>query len=652
MAMTPLPPAPSRASPSDFAAKGDAFLLALPGFVTEANALQADVTNKQAATAGYAAQRDATGGYPGLTLFKINFKNALNTFTSFLTNANTAARTYTFPDADITVAGIASPAFTGVPTVPTAADGTNTVQAASTAFVQAAVGGYLNLVITTGLATRTLSDLEASNPMLEVSGLLTVNVAIVIPATTKRLWSIVNTTTGAFTVTVKTAAGAGVGVAQGKRNLVYTDGINVYDAFNDFESVALTGLPTAPTAAIGTNTTQIASTAFVTGQKDATGGIAGLTLFKINFKNALNTFTSFFTNANTAARTYTFQDKTGTIADLADLALKADLASPVFTGSINVSGVVVGRGGSGNSDCVAIGPGALNINTTAGIASTAVGSGALASNVSGQYNLALGYSTLGACTGSYNAGLGTASLTSNTSGNNNTAVGCTALNSLVTYSNCVGLGSASQVTASNQVQLGDSSTTTYVYGTIQNRSDLRDKADVRDTLLGLDFVNALRPVDYRWDMRDDYRPPMPVATGQLRPSAPMEPDRADADAVASYAQAQEVYLSELAAFEAAQADYQSRLSAWQIACRSENITRDGSKKRKRFHHGLIAQEVRDVIRSSGVDFGGLQDHESCGGQGVLSIGYDELIAPLIKAVQELSYENKQLALRVEALESV
>lgn len=53
--------------------------------------------------------------------------------------------------------------------------------------------------------------------------------------------------------------------------------------------------------------------------KDATGGYAGLTLFKINFKNAANTFTSFFTNANTAARTYTFQDRNGTIADDTDI---------------------------------------------------------------------------------------------------------------------------------------------------------------------------------------------------------------------------------------------------------------------------------------------------------------------------------------------
>ena len=70
----------------------------------------------------------------------------------------------------------------------------------------------------------------------------------------------------------------------------------------------------------------------LTSRKDATGGYAGLTLFKINFKNALNTITSFFTNANTVARTYTFQDRDGTIADNPDLAAKADLASPPLTG--------------------------------------------------------------------------------------------------------------------------------------------------------------------------------------------------------------------------------------------------------------------------------------------------------------------------------
>lgn len=53
--------------------------------------------------------------------------------------------------------------------------------------------------------------------------------------------------------------------------------------------------------------------------KDATGGYTGLTLYKINFKNATNTFISFFTNSNTAARTYTFPDKDGTVAMTSDI---------------------------------------------------------------------------------------------------------------------------------------------------------------------------------------------------------------------------------------------------------------------------------------------------------------------------------------------
>ena len=69
---------------------------------TADSTLQTNIDAKEAS-----ANKDATGGYVGLTLFKINFKNALNTFTSFFTNANTAARTYTFPDYDSTIATVA-----------------------------------------------------------------------------------------------------------------------------------------------------------------------------------------------------------------------------------------------------------------------------------------------------------------------------------------------------------------------------------------------------------------------------------------------------------------------------------------------------------------------------------------------------------------
>lgn len=53
--------------------------------------------------------------------------------------------------------------------------------------------------------------------------------------------------------------------------------------------------------------------------KDVSGGYAGLTLFKLNLKNALGTITSFFTTAATAARTWTMPDKDGTVAMLSDI---------------------------------------------------------------------------------------------------------------------------------------------------------------------------------------------------------------------------------------------------------------------------------------------------------------------------------------------
>ena len=164
--------------------------------------------------------------------------------------------------ADSTKAPLESPTLTGTPKSTTAVDGTNTTQIATTAFVQNTVGGYLSKTGLTG-GTITLTDAEVSNVVLYFAGALTSNLIVVVPVTNRRLWAAINGTTGAFTLTVKTSAGTGVTVAQGKRNLIYTDGTNVQDAFNDFDSIALTGIPTSTTAASTTNTTQVATTAFV-----------------------------------------------------------------------------------------------------------------------------------------------------------------------------------------------------------------------------------------------------------------------------------------------------------------------------------------------------------------------------------------------------
>ncbi len=78
-----------------------------------------------------AANKDVSGGYVGKTLEKINFWNAARTFKSFLVNAATAVRTYTFPDRDGTIAddtditaAKARANHTGTQTADTITDGT------------------------------------------------------------------------------------------------------------------------------------------------------------------------------------------------------------------------------------------------------------------------------------------------------------------------------------------------------------------------------------------------------------------------------------------------------------------------------------------------------------------------------------------------
>lgn len=89
--------------------------------------------------------------------------------------------------------------------------------------------------------------------------------------------------TGAYTITMynstvlgnTTAAGTGTAVAAGSTVLLFSDGTNVYAGGVPYgvgtgtgnvvysNSPTLTGTPLAPTAAVGTDSTQIATTAFV-----------------------------------------------------------------------------------------------------------------------------------------------------------------------------------------------------------------------------------------------------------------------------------------------------------------------------------------------------------------------------------------------------
>jgi ribosomal protein L22 len=55
---------------------------------------------------------------------------------------------------------------------------------------------------------------------------------------------------------------------------------------------------------------------------------------RLKFKNFANTIVSFFRTDATSARVYQFQDRNGTIADDTDLAAKAPINNPTFTGTV------------------------------------------------------------------------------------------------------------------------------------------------------------------------------------------------------------------------------------------------------------------------------------------------------------------------------
>lgn len=88
MAITPLPDPPSRGDPANFATRGDAFMATLPTFVTEANALQADVAAKQSQVA--ADMATATGALAAVAAAEGNALAAASSASAAASSATAA----------------------------------------------------------------------------------------------------------------------------------------------------------------------------------------------------------------------------------------------------------------------------------------------------------------------------------------------------------------------------------------------------------------------------------------------------------------------------------------------------------------------------------------------------------------------------------
>jgi hypothetical protein len=154
-------------------------------------------------------------------------------------------------------------------------------------------------------------------------------------------------------------------------------------------------------------------------------------------------------------------------------------------------------------------PGNILAGITTGQRNSAYGYRALQVIATGNNNTACGYLSLQDCTGSNNTGNGTFSGQNITTGNNNTAIGDSAASNLITGSNNTSVGYNAQTStnaANNEFTLGDLNIAVLRCNitTITSLSDARDKTDIADLPLGLDFINTLRPVTFHWDRRDWY----------------------------------------------------------------------------------------------------------------------------------------------------
>jgi hypothetical protein len=128
-------------------------------------------------------------------------------------------------------------------------------------------------------------------------------------------------------------------------------------------------------------------------------------------------------------------------------------------------------------------------------------------------------------------------------------------------------------------------------GTIQT-SDPRTKTDIEDSALGLEFINKLRPVSYKFKV------------GGNR-------------------------VVEERIVKEAEYDTEGNLLRAQV---TEKVVEPVAGKRT--HYGLLTTNVKDAAGDH--DFGGYIKTDIDNPESEEALRYDEFIAPLIKAVQELS----------------
>ena len=217
-----------------------------------------------------------------------------------------------------------SPAFTGIPTAPTAGIGTATTQLATTAFVT-------NSPAFSGIPTAPTASASTSNNQIATTAFVTqspqfigVPTAPTAPAGTA--------TTQIATTEFVTVAPQFTGNATAVTAVDGTDTTQI--ATTEFvqnlrANIVLTGIPTAPFAGYGDNTSQLATTGWVQGEKNSPAftGVPTAPTALINVSNTQIATTRFVTDWTNALPTMSQQNANavnitgGSISGIAPLAV-------------------------------------------------------------------------------------------------------------------------------------------------------------------------------------------------------------------------------------------------------------------------------------------------------------------------------------------
>ncbi len=289
-----------------------------------------------------------------------------------------------------------------------------------------------------------------------------------------------------------------------------------------------------------------------TGSYNSASGRGALAYNTTGYYNTANGHAALHTNAarseSTAIGYYSMIN--------ADNTTTADeISYNTAVGAYSLAGSSTASDNTGYSN-TAIGHSVLR-NNTSGRQNTAIGHSAMLDNTSGRGNVGIGYEALEDNTsGSYNVGVGYYSMQKNISGDDNAAFGRYAMyanttgdgnvavgrsagmNNIGSYNTAVGrhadlysntgnyntaigsnsgpasgstnllnttaIGYEAYVTASNTIQIGNSSVSAvYMRSGVTVTSDRRTKKDIKDSDLGLEFINKLRPISYRFKRGND-----------------------------------------------------------------------------------------------------------------------------------------------------